>query len=260
MVDWSASVPNRLSHSIRRMTVSDEFDDTYLHIAEFWDELSRPHWEHIAAEVLTEGLVDADPSAGPVLDLGAGTGQATAVVARALPQARIIATEPSLAMRIALTNRVAHDPDLRHRVTVLPDRAQDVELPNRLCAVVGFGMIGHLDRADRQRLWQRLTERLPPGAPVVLELMALSTPQVVAPFRIAREVLGEQVYELWMRGEPGRDDVMRYASTFTVSRNGRVVRRIRLEHDWLTFGTDQLAVESGMSVRKLTNEIVVLTR
>jgi len=234
-------------------------DDDYLPSAEFWDLLSRRHWER-SSEILTAAICEANPSIGPVVDLGAGTGPAVEIVAQALPQARILATEPALSMRIALTNRVARDPDLRERVTVLPDRAQDVDLPDRICAVIGFGMIGHLERAERERLWQRISERLPPGAPVVLELMALSAPQVVAPFRVARETLGEQVYELWMRGEPGPEDLMCFSSTFTVSRNGRVVRRVRQEHDFHVFSAEALTAESGMSIRKLTNEIVILTR
>lgn len=61
------------------------------------------------------------------------------------------------------------------------------------------------------------------------------------------------------RGEPAGADVIRYDSTVTVSRGGRVVRRVRFESEWHTFGVDQLVAESGMSVRQLTNAIVVLT-
>lgn len=240
--------------------MSAAFKDAYLHVAEFYDLLSRPHWEHVATQALTEALSTVDTSAGPVLDIGAGTGQATEVVAQALPDAEIIATEPSPAMRIALTNRVVHNADLRRRVTVLADPAQDVELPDKLSGVVAFGMIGYLDREARKTLWARLAERLPPGAPVVLELMALSTPQHMAPARISREELGEQVYEVWMRGEPGPGRLMRYASTFTVSRKGKVVRRIQLEQEWHTFGAAELTAETGWPHRKLTNEIIVLTR
>ncbi|MQA07853.1 MAG: methyltransferase domain-containing protein [Pseudonocardiaceae bacterium] len=238
----------------------DDSTDAYLHVAEFYDLLSQPHWDHIATEMLTKALADVDPSIGPALDMGAGTGQATEVLAEALPDTQVIATEPSPAMRIALTSRVVHNSDLQPRITILPDRAQDVALPDRLCAVVGFGMIGYLDGAARAKLWGRLLDRLRPGAPIVLELMALSTAQQMAPARIARRTIGEQEYDVWMRGEPATPDLMRYASTFTVSRHGRVVRRLQLEQEWYTFGAEQLERETGLPVRKLTNEIIVLTR
>ncbi|RZS45020.1 methyltransferase family protein [Herbihabitans rhizosphaerae] len=238
----------------------EDSTDAYLHVAEFYDLLSQPHWDHVATEVLTKALADVDPSVGPALDMGAGTGQATQVLAEALPDAKVIATEPSPAMRIALTSRVVHNRHLSGRVTVLPHKAQDVDLPDRICAVVGFGMIGYLDESARRTLWSKLLDRLPPGAPIVLELMALATVQRMAPARIARRSLGDQEYDVWMRGEPIGSDLMRYASTFTVAREGKVVRRLQLEQEWYTFGVEQLQEETGLPVRKLTNDIIVMTR
>ena len=47
-------------------------------------------------------LAGADPSAGPMLDLGAGTGLSTVALADAVPDATILAVEPSPALRAAV--------------------------------------------------------------------------------------------------------------------------------------------------------------
>ncbi|TMR24786.1 alpha/beta fold hydrolase [Nonomuraea turkmeniaca] len=238
---------------------TEDFRDDYMYVAEIYDLLSGSHWEQIRHH-LVGALADVDPSYGPVVDLGAGTGQATHVVGATLPDARIIATEPSSAMRIALINKLANNPDLKRRVTVLPSLAQHAELPDRISAVTAFGMMGYLTEADRKELFRKLAERMPPGAPIVMELMALSSPQEMVPARIAREQLGEHTYEVWMRGEPGGPGTMRYASSFTVTRAGKVVKRMYVEQEWFTFGIEELEAESGMRGHKLTNEIIVLTR
>jgi SAM-dependent methyltransferase len=159
--------------------------DYYAPTAEFYDLVGVQRWTQ-SDPLLAAALAGTDTGHGPVLDLGAGTGRSTEVVARTLPEARILAVEPSPAMRSALTSRVVRDEDLRRRVTVVAAGAQDVELPDRLSAAVICGVLGYLDRAERADLWARLTARLPVGAPVVVELMAVRTPQTVAPMRISR--------------------------------------------------------------------------
>ena len=232
--------------------------DYYTQSAEFYDIVAGQHWLH-SDPALESVLAGIATSHGPVLDLGAGTGRSTEVVARTLPEAHIIAVEPSPGMRAVLTSRVVRNPDLRHRVTVVASTAQEVVLPDRLSAAVICGVAGYLDQRERQELWRRLRERLAVGAPVVVELMAVSVPQHVAPMRIARETVGEQIYEAWLSGEPSGPDRMRWKANWRVWLAGALVRELDVEHEWFTFGVDDLASETGMTGRQITPELAVLT-
>ncbi|MFE7659501.1 class I SAM-dependent methyltransferase [Streptomyces celluloflavus] len=233
--------------------------DPYSLTAEFYDLVGEQQWAH-SDQALASALAGVDVTHGPVLDLGAGTGRSTAVIARTLPDAAILAVEPSPGMRAALTSRVVRDTDLSGRVTVIAATAEEVPLPHRLSAAVLCGVVGYLDATRRRRLWDKLLRRLRPGAPVVVELMALTSPQRVPPMRIARRTLGEQTYESWLSGEPAGHDLMRWSATWRVFQGETVVREVDVEHEWYTFGIDDLAAETGMTGRMLTPELGILVR
>jgi trans-aconitate methyltransferase len=236
------------------MTVSD----FYSPIAEFYELMVRQ--QGAGASALATALTGVDVSRGPVLDLGAGTGRSTEVIAATLREARIIAVEPSPAMRAVLTNRVIRDDDLRQRVTILADTAQDVVLPERLSAAVVFGVAGHLNREERGAMWNRLVEKLPAGAPIVVELMPMARPQKVPSMRVAQEKVGEQTYELWLEGEPEGDDLMRWSSTWRISKGDSLVRTVNNNSRWYTFSFDDLVAETALSGKKLAPNLGVLYR
>ncbi|GAB3213718.1 methyltransferase, FkbM family [Marinactinospora thermotolerans DSM 45154] len=212
-------------------------------------------------------LAGLDTSHGPIVDIGAGTGLVTATIAETLPSARIISAEPSPNMRAILTSRVFSDPDLRRRVTVLPEPAQELPLPDSISAAVIFGVAGHIPRPERTALWRRLADRLPPGGPIVVELMGVDTPRTIPFTRMVRESVGEQVYEWWVSGEPAGAGVMRWRTEWRVHRGGELVRTVADEYDWETFGVQRLAEESGLTAKRLvqagreaTPEIGVLVK
>jgi SAM-dependent methyltransferase len=232
--------------------------DFYSAAAEFYDLAGRRHTE--TAAVLTEALNGVDSGCGPVLDLGAGTGRAVETIAAALPGARILAVEPAIAMRAVLTSRVVADEDLRTRVTVVADTAQDVALPDRLSAAVLLGMVGYLDRAERAELWRRLADRLPVGAPVIVEVIPLATPAVMAEMHFAHEVLGEHTYDGWISGEPAGPDLMRWRTRWIVSRAEEPIRTVEHVDDWHTVGIDDLIKETGWTGHAAGARVVVLHR
>jgi len=216
---------------------------------------------------LRAALTGLDTGHGPVVDIGSGTGLVTAAIAEILPSARIHSAEPSPNMRAILTSRVFGDPDLRRRVTVLPEPAQELPLPDSISAAVVFGVAGHIPRAERLALWRRLADRLPPGGPVVVELMGVDTPRSIPFVRMCRETVGVQAYEWWISGEPAGPGTMRWRTQWRVFRGGDLVRTVDDEYDWETFGVERLAEESGLSVRRLartgreaTPEIGVLVK
>jgi predicted O-methyltransferase YrrM len=90
--------------------------DQYRESAEYIDVMSRVAWQELGP-LLAGALTTAKPVSGPVVDLGAGTGLGTLVIAKALPEAEIIAVEPSSGLRAVLLSKVYDDPDLARRVT-----------------------------------------------------------------------------------------------------------------------------------------------
>jgi SAM-dependent methyltransferase len=224
--------------------------DYYSPSAEFYDMVAVRHTAS-SGPPLARVLTGTDTGHGPVLEIGAGTGRITEVVAATLPDAEILAAEPSSVMRAQLMARVARDPDLRRRVTVVDGSAQDMPLPDRLSAVVVFGVAGHLTRPERTALWRRLADRLPEGGPIVVELMGVAAPRSIPPAMSLRETIGDQTYEWWIGGEPAGGDTMRFTTTWKVLRAGRVVREVSDTYDWHTLDVAQLARESGMATRRI---------
>ncbi len=87
----------------------------------------------------------------------------------------VLVAEPSGPVRAVLLARLADRGDAA-RVTVYPGGALDVPLPDRLAAVVGMHMIGHLSPEERCRLLVAVATRLTPGGPVVLNVQPPETP------------------------------------------------------------------------------------
>ncbi|NJP65200.1 class I SAM-dependent methyltransferase [Streptomyces spiramenti] len=220
--------------------------DYYTASAEFYEMVAARH-VRTSAGPLTTALAGVDTTRGPVVEIGAGTGRITEVIARALPGVPIVAAEPSTPMRAMLTSRVFSDPALRDRVTVVAEPAQHLRLPDTVSAVVIFGVVGHLTQRERVRLWAELRERLPRGGPIVVELMGVARARTVPPFRMLRESIGDQTYEWWTRAEQVEGQVMRWHTTWKVLRGGEVVRTTTDSYDWENLSLEQLGEEAGMA-------------
>lgn len=241
----------------------------YTPSAEFFDLVAAEHTATASAPAIAALLADADLSTGPVVDIGAGTGLVTEAVARARPDAEILACEPAVGMRAVLTSRVFSDPDLRSRVTVTADAAPDLDLPDQVSVVLLCGVLGHLDTDGRARLWRRLTRRLAPGGLVVVELMQFEGLLTLPEARLATATAGRHRYEWSFGGAPDEteDGVMRLHSTWRVYRDGatNAEREVHDSYRWAPFGLKDVAAESGMTARALPTRpgappLAVLTR
>ena len=91
--------------------------DPYAESGEFIDVLSQDAWRALRTPV-TEAMRHARPDQGPIVDIGAGTGLGTILASQAVPDAELIAVEPSPILRAVLLARLVGDDDLRRRVTV----------------------------------------------------------------------------------------------------------------------------------------------
>jgi SAM-dependent methyltransferase len=230
--------------------------------AEFYDLLATAMWDELGPSLprLLSGL---DPTTGPILDLGAGTGAGTVPLHAAFPSASIIALEPSKAMRTALNARLASNAGLRRVVTVVPRAFADAELPRRLSGVLASAVIGHFDRRARHALWRSLAERLAPGAPALIGVLPPTRPEPI-PATLYRSLpVGDSVYEGWMAGEPVDGRRMLWTMTYRVLVGDEVVYERRALSMWHTCGPDDVADEVaplGLVVERPDPGHVVLRR
>jgi len=210
--------------------------DRYERLGEFHDLFMEPVWAALAP-----ALADAFGALGPgavVADLGAGTGVGTRVLARSTA-AEIVAVEPSLTMRAVLTARIADDPDLAARVSVLAGGVPDVlaEVPP-LDGFVCAHVLGHLTAAVRARTFARLAGVLKPtavGVVVVNPEPGDARPEPVLERRLGR-------YRYVVAHVPAGDG--RYASEYQViADDGMVARRERFAGRWATITLGDLAAE-----------------
>ncbi len=225
-------------------------NDQYRESAEYIDIMSRDAWRELAP-LLAEALEGA---AGPVVDLGAGSGLGTLVIAKALPHAEIIAVEPSSGLRAVLLSKVYGDSELARRVTVLDTDAQHATLPDRLGAVTAMNMIGHLDRADRRALWATLAKRLAPRAPIVLNLQPPGSAIAMPDTRFTEIPIGRRTYEGWGRAEPHGADAVTWHMRYRVLENGAPVGERAVDYRWWIVTEDDLRAETaefGFTVRPI---------
>jgi hypothetical protein len=158
--------------------------DLCVSAAEHFDLITKPVWPGSVGPALSPALKQAGE--GPVLDIGAGAGLGLSTIASVLPDHEIIAVEPSPSLRIGLFTRLADNPALAERGTVLPPTVEEAVLPSRLGAAVGINMLGHLNPAARTALWSCLAARLSPGAPAVFTLQPPSRPERIPEPRSVR--------------------------------------------------------------------------
>jgi SAM-dependent methyltransferase len=182
--------------------------------AEFYELLATAHWERTGPE-LARLLAGVDTATGPVVDVGAGTGIGLPHLLAAVPDAHVVAIEPSRAMRVALHTRLLLDPTLDGRVTVDP-RPLAESLPVRASALVMSAVLGHLDDDECAVLWRFVAGRMPPGAPAVIEVLPPHRPEVVEPVRYAARRVGGHLYEGWQAGVPVGERSMEWTMTYRV--------------------------------------------
>lgn len=195
--------------------------------AEFYDLLQGERdgdracrWFTAAARRATVGVVD----------VGAGTGIVTAVLARRAT-VPVHAVEPARAMRTHLFARIARLPTCeRARVTVHPCTIQDCGLHRVADLALAANMVPCLPPPERRATWLALAEALTPGG-----LLLFNPPPERPTSRPERWALpatrvGADLYTADVMSSPDHD-VQRLRFTYRVHRAGRLVRE---EHEDFT--------------------------
>ena len=233
----------------------DEYQE-YAASGEYLHLLSRPAWVALRPR-LVAALAGVDDDAGPVVELGAGTGLGTDVLLETLDN-DVLAAEPSASLRGVLLARLADRGT--DRVTVFPGGATEVPLPDRIAAVVGMHMVGHLPPPDRKRLWTAIADRLAPGGPVVLNVQPPAAAQEVPEFPWMGAAVGGLVYEGTGSAEPSGPDSVRWHMRYRTRReDGTVLAGASAGYDWWIVTAGGLAgelAEEGL-VATVDDDLVV---
>lgn len=214
-------------------------------LAEFHDLFMAPAWERLRPAV--RHLVGSCTSSDVVVEIGAGSGVGTSVIAAECP-AEIFALEPHPTMRAMLLGRVGADPDLAARVTVIPAGAPDGlgSLPEEVHAVVIAHVLGHMDRTERLATWAAVAERLvPPGAILVTTQEAPDADTDDDAVESRR--IGRHTYTA--RHHAGRTDdgPSSFRSTYQVHEGEQLVRERTVRGHWSPIGLAQVREEVALS-------------
>ncbi|SHN45281.1 class I SAM-dependent methyltransferase [Cryptosporangium aurantiacum] len=217
--------------------------DEYAESGEFLDLFSREAWQALRGPVLG-ALNGAAADAGPLVDLGAGSGLGTELLAGVLPEAHIVAVEPSAIQRAALFARLGSEPAVRERVTVVAADAAGVELPDRLGGVLAMNMIGHLRPDDRRALWERIGARLAPGAPLVLNLQPPAEPVELPESVFVSVRVGGRTYQGSGAATPAGAEAVRWRMRYRVRDHAdRVVQETTADYQWYVVAPSTLLAE-----------------
>ncbi|NLU79237.1 class I SAM-dependent methyltransferase [Micromonospora sp. HNM0581] len=217
--------------------------DDYHESGEFLDLFSLDAWQALRDPVRA-ALEGAAPQAGSIVDLGAGSGLSSLLIAEVLPDARIVAVEPSAVQRAALLCRLGADPGLRERVTVVAAGAQDAPLPDRIGGALAMNMIGHLAPDARRELWGRLRDRLADGAPLVVNAQPPAVPMEIPEAEFVRVRVGTHTYVGSGAAEPDGPGALRWRMRYRVlDHSDQLVREVTAAYRWFVVSPEAIVAE-----------------
>jgi hypothetical protein len=206
--------------------------DPYAESGELIDVLSLEAWQTLRGPI-GEALQAAVPGQGPIVDVGAGTGLGTLVIADTLPDAEIIAVEPSPILRAVLLSRLAAADRLRGRVTVLAADATGARLPDRLGGAIAINMIGHLPPAQRHRFFTDLRPRLAPAAPLVVNLQPPAEVTTIPETAFSSVVIGRHTYQGSGAATPAGEDAVTWRMRYRIlDADGTLAREHTVDYRW----------------------------
>lgn len=218
--------------------------EMYADAGEFYDVVCDEQWR-LRKDAFQRVLSGLAGVAGTIVDIGAGTGHGVLAAAEALPDADIVAVEPSPTMRTALLSRIMQTGNLRQRVTVIPAAFEDAPLPEQVRAVLFLGCVGFVDDEARRNFWSRLAAHMPPGGVVLFDVMMISTPQRVGKMHLAEIPVGHHAYHVWLEGVPQDAQHEKWLLTYQIAKDATVLLERRVDFLWRTLGLEDVAREAG---------------
>jgi SAM-dependent methyltransferase len=186
--------------------------------AEFYDLLQATDFARIAERLLDRWL--GDPQVG-VLDIGAGTGLATALLARRVA-VTVHAVEPAASMRAVLLSRLAGHQDLLSRVRVHARTVDRVGLRDAADFALCLNTMSTLEPAERAAGLDALATAMVPGGVLVVQ----RPPASPGPARadLPCWYLGGDVYGGEIACTRTGDETVEWRFTYRVTRDDVTVR------------------------------------
>ena len=196
--------------------------DEYAAAAGAYDLFAAPY-RSVQLAAIEELLPRLRPEAGPILDVGAGSGANTAAILERLPDVRVVALEPSRAMRSLILSRLAVRPEWHRRITVRPEDFFSASLPERIGGAILIGVIGHFDPGERAAVLAELAARLPEGGAALFDLQQPERPHRIEPYEFTAATVGELSYRGIAEAWPVDTELMRWRMSYLCLEGERVL-------------------------------------
>lgn len=194
--------------------------DSYAATAEFYDLLQGTQYVAVAERLIARWL--GTPTAG-VLDVGAGTGLATELLARTTT-VPVYAVEPAAPMRTVLLSRLAGRPDLLDHVRVHAAPVQELGLVGVADAALCLNTMGCLDGSERSAVLAAIATALVPDAVLIVQRPPATVAATLR--RLPSWHLGGDVYGGEVTGTPLGTDRVQWRFTYRVTRDGVLLRTV----------------------------------
>ena len=226
--------------------------------AQYYDPLMSAAHADVDRRIAA-ALVNMDVTTGPVVDIGAGTGLSTALIASTLPAAEILAVEPDAAMRPALMTRVWANMELRPRVSILPFDVFSAPLPERIAGALLSASLVHFAPPDRARLWPLLAERLAPEGRIIVEVQCPEA-EDMPETDMAQVQVGRIVYRASATAERLASDRQRWTMKYRASLEGREIACETTSYECRTISADRVLAEARTAglIGRITEDLVIL--
>lgn len=215
----------------------------YAVTAQFYDAVASEQHGAVDAQI-AEALKGLETTGYPVVDVGAGTGLTTQVIAGVLPEAEILAVEPDPAMRPAIMARVWSDPDLRRRVSILPMSILTAPLPPVISAAIASASLVHFSPQERERFWALLAARLSPAGRAVVEIQC-PIAQDMSETCMATAQVGQVTYKGWASAQRIDESRQHWRVRYVARLNGVEIDRQCTDFVCWVASADQVLAEAG---------------
>jgi SAM-dependent methyltransferase len=137
-----------------------------------------------------------------VLEVGAGSGVGTLMVADAFPRATIVCLEPDDSARAALAWRIEGRPDLHARVSVLPLSIYEVDFLGTFDLVIARHLLHRTPPDARGAVLMRLSRRMGyDGSAVIDDCFGVETDASEPRRLVAQRRLGDFTCSHWSTAE-----------------------------------------------------------
>jgi SAM-dependent methyltransferase len=208
--------------------------------AEFYDLLHGADYRRRARRSLSFFAVRAQLG---ILEVGAGTGLVTTVLAEAC-SVPVHAVEPALPMRALLLSRLADSAKLvRQRVTVHAEAVQDVGLHEMADLAICVNVASCWNPAQRRAVWQAISRALTPAGVLVLDRPPEEADMTGQSEECEMVTVGNDEYSgrITMVGRGG--DRARMDVSYQVRRSGVLLREASESFDMWLLGRRRLLAE-----------------